>query len=84
MKFKGSLRVCLGATAVVIAAMAETALQLTKAKVSAAMLQIERTGYSPNDSQLTVTRAKLEVEMLQADLDYRQALERLKTLMGER
>jgi len=85
---------------------AELALQLTKAKVTAALkssyfeldrsrqlselthriastLQTQRTRYSPEDSELTLTKAKLDAEMFQADLSYRQSLARLKTLMGE-
>jgi hypothetical protein len=33
---------------------------------------------------MILTNEKLEVEMLRADLEYRQALARLKRLMGER
>lgn len=87
--------------------MAETALELTKAKVAAAVkssyfemdrsrqlsdlarrlseaIPVERVSYAKDDSELAVSRAKVEIEMLQADLDYRQAVEQLKTLMGER
>ena len=86
--------------------MAETALELTKAKVAAAVktsyfemdrsrqlsalarrisdaIPVERVSYSKDDSELAISRAKVEIEMLQADLDYRQALTQLKTLMGE-
>ena len=86
--------------------MAETALELTKAKVAAAVkssyfemdrsrqlselarrlsdsIPVERVSYAKDDSELAVSRAKVEIEMLQADLDYRQAVEQLKTLMGE-
>jgi outer membrane protein TolC len=86
--------------------MAETALELTKAKVAAAVkssyfemdrsrqlsalarrlsdaVPVERVSYAKDDSELAVARAKIEIEMLQADLDYRQALSQLKTLMGE-
>jgi outer membrane protein TolC len=86
--------------------MAETALELTKAKVAAAVkssyfemdrsrqlsalarrisdaIPVERVNYAKDDSELAVSRAKVEIEMLQADLDYRQAVEQLKTLMGE-
>jgi hypothetical protein len=45
-------------------------------------MQIQRTRYSPEDSELTLTKAKLEVEMFQADLNYRQVLARLKTLLS--
>jgi hypothetical protein len=86
--------------------MAETAVQLTKAKVAAAVkasffeldrsrqlselahrmttLTLQRTSYASESPEVTLTRAKLEVEMLQADLEYRQALARLKALMGRR
>ena len=86
--------------------MAETALQLTKAKVAAAVkssyfemdrsrqlsalarrlcdaIPVERVDYAKDDSEFAVARAKVEIEMLQADLDYRQAVGQLKTLMGE-
>ena len=86
--------------------MAETALQLTKAKVAAAVktsyfemdrsrqlselahrlsdaIPRENVAYSKGDPELVASRAKVEAEMLQADLDYRQALTQLKTLMGE-
>ena len=86
--------------------MAETALELTKAKVAAAVkssyfemdrsrqlselarrlseaIPVERVSYAKDDSELAVSRAKVEIEMVQADLDYRQALAQLKTLMGE-
>ena len=86
--------------------MAETALELTKAKVAAAVknsyfemdrsrhlselahrlsdaIPLERTSYSKDEPGLAIARAKVEVEMFQADLDYRQALAQLKTLMGE-
>ena len=87
--------------------MAETALELTKAKVSAAVkssyfqmdrsrelselarhlsdaIPVERVNYSKDNPELVVSRAKLEIEMLQADLDYRQSLAQLKALMGEK
>ena len=86
--------------------MAETALELTKAKVAAAVktsyfemdrsrqlselahrlsdaIPPEKVGYSKDDPELAASRAKVEVEMFQADLEYRQALAQLKTLMGE-
>ena len=86
--------------------MAETALELTKAKVAAAVktsyfqmdrsrqlsalahrlsdaIPVERISYAKGDSDLAVSRAKVEVEMFQADLEYRQSLAQLKTLMGE-
>jgi hypothetical protein len=86
--------------------MAETALELTKAKVAAtvktsyfeldrsrhvselahrlsAAIPLERVSHSKNDPEFAASRAKGEAEMLQADLDYRQALTQLRTLMGE-
>ena len=52
-----------------------------------AAIPLESVSYSRNergnDPELAASRAKVEVEMLQADLDYRQAVEQLKTLMGE-
>ena len=86
--------------------MAETAVELTKAKVAAAVkssyfemdrsrqlselahklqeaVPLERAGYDKNNPELTTTRAKIEVEALQADLAYRRALASLKTLMGK-
>ena len=87
--------------------MAETALELTKAKVATAVktsyfemdrsrqlselarrlsaaIPVERVGYTKSDPDLAVSQAKVEAEIFQADLDYRQALAQLKTLMGER
>jgi outer membrane protein TolC len=89
------------------AEMAEIALQLTKAKVSASVksshfelersrqlseltrrlasaIQVQRAVYEENGAEIAAAKkAKVEVEMFQADLDYRQALAKLKTLMGE-
>jgi outer membrane protein TolC len=44
---------------------------------------LERTGYDKDNPELTTTRAKIEIEALQADLAYRKALASLKTLMGK-
>ena len=87
---------------------AELALQLTKAKVAAAVksshlelersqqlseltrrlvsaVELQKASYDENSADVAATRqAKLEAEMFQADLDYRQALANLKTLIGER
>ena len=75
--------------------MAETARELTKAKVAAAVktsyfemgwsrqlsalarrlsdaIPVEKASYAKDDSELAVSQAKVEIEMLQADLDYRQ------------
>jgi outer membrane protein TolC len=90
------------------AEMAEIALQLTKAKVAAAVktshfelersrqlceltrrldsaIQLQRASYEENSAGIIAAKkAKVEAEMFQADLEYRQALSKLKTLMGER
>ncbi len=90
------------------AEMAEIALQLTKAKVSASVknsilelgrsrqmseltrrldsaVQLQRTSYEGNNTEtIAAKKAKVEAEMYQADLDYRQAMAKLKTLMGEK
>ena len=90
------------------AEMAEIALQLTQAKVAAAVksshfeversrqlseltrrldsaIQLQRASYDENSVEIfAAKKAKVEAEMFQADLDYRQALAKLKTLMGER
>lgn len=87
--------------------MAEIALQLTKAKVAAAVksshfelersrqlseltrrlesaIRLQRTAYGEGGAELVAAKkAKVEAEMFQADLEYRQALTRLKRLMGE-
>ena len=89
------------------AEMAEIAVQLTKAKVAAAVktshlelerlrqlselthrldsaIHLERTSYEERGAEVAAAKqAKVEAEMFQADLDYRQALAQLKTLMGE-
>jgi len=47
-------------------------------------IQVKRTNYEENDAELAAARkAKVEAEMFQSDLEYRQALAKLKTLMGE-
>jgi hypothetical protein len=46
---------------------------------------MQRASYEENSAEIMAEKkAKVEAEMFQADLDYRQALGRLKTLMGER
>jgi outer membrane protein TolC len=48
-------------------------------------IQVQRASYDENNAEIVAAKkAKVEAEMFQADLDYRQALARLKTLMGER
>ncbi len=86
--------------------MAETALELTRAKVAASVknsyfemeqsrklselahhlssaILAQRVGYAEDDPELAISRAKVEVEIFQADLDYRQALAQLRIKMGE-
>ena len=47
-------------------------------------IQLERTSYEKEGAEVAAAKqAKVEAEMFQADLDYRQALAKLKTLMGE-
>lgn len=56
--------------------------ELTRRLASA--IQVQRATYEENSAEITAAKkAKVEAEMFQADLDYRQALARLKTLMGE-
>jgi outer membrane protein TolC len=86
---------------------AEAALQLTKAKVAAAVktsyfdmdrsreltelahrmskeiISARTVSFASNDPAMAATQAKLDIETLQADLEYRQAVSRLRTLMGE-
>lgn len=87
--------------------MAETALQLTKAKVAAGVktsyfelqgarqlsdltrrmasaTQALNVSAKEEGSDAAITRAKIEMEMLQADLKYRQAISQMRSLMGYR
>ena len=48
-------------------------------------IQVQRTSYDLSSSEATAAKkAKVEAEMFQADLEYRQALAKLKILIGER
>jgi len=48
-------------------------------------IQLQRASYNEGNAEMIAAKkAKVEAEMFQADLDYRQALAKLKTLMGER
>ena len=38
-------------------------------------IPVEKVSYAKEDSELAISRAKVEIEMLQADLDYRQAVD---------
>ena len=49
----------------------------------ASVVQLQPTTYTTEDAQFSSTKAKLEVEVFQADLEYRQALATLKALMHE-
>jgi outer membrane protein TolC len=85
---------------------AEAALELTKAKVAAAVkaayfdmdrsrqlselahrisqeVSVKPASYTSDDPEATCSQAKVDIEILQADLEYREAFARLKTLMGE-
>jgi len=87
------------------AEMADMGVELTKAKVAAAVktsyLELDRARqlyqlarrmvstnqmveatYKPQDPQVESARAKIEADMFRAELQYRQAYARLKTLMG--
>jgi len=56
--------------------------ELTRRLCSA--IQVETVSYEGNGAeQQAAKEAKVEAEMFQADLDYREALAKLKTLMGE-
>jgi len=56
--------------------------ELTRRLESA--IQLQRASYEENSAEIIAAKkAKVEAGMFQADLDYRQALARLKTLMGE-
>ena len=50
----------------------------------ASAVQLQTTSYAPENDEFILTKAKLEVELFQADLEYRQALAALKALMHER
>jgi outer membrane protein TolC len=50
----------------------------------ASAVQLQATSYAPENDEVILTKAKLEVEVFQADLEYRQALAALKELMRER
>jgi hypothetical protein len=57
--------------------------QLTRRLASG--IELQKASYDENGAELAVARkAKVEAEMFQADLNYRQALANLKTLFGER
>jgi outer membrane protein TolC len=47
-------------------------------------VQLQTASYEENSAEMLAKKAKIEAAMFQSDLDYRQALTRLKTLMGER
>jgi outer membrane protein TolC len=48
-------------------------------------IQLQKASYEDNNAEITAAKkAKVEAEMFQADLAYREALAKLKTLMGEK
>jgi outer membrane protein TolC len=86
---------------------ADLGVQLTKAKVAAAVkssyYELERSrqltllarrmisatrvveaSYQPDNAEVESARAKVEADMFRAELEYRQAFARLKTLMGDK
>jgi outer membrane protein TolC len=86
--------------------MADLGVQLTKAKVAAAVkssyFELERSrqftqlarrmasatrvveaSYQPDNPEVESARAKVEADMFRAELEYRQAYARLKSLMGD-
>jgi outer membrane protein TolC len=86
---------------------ADLGVQLTKAKVAAAVkssyYELERfrqftllarrmmsatrvveANYQPDNAEVESARAKVEADMFRAELEYRQAFARLKTLMGDK
>jgi hypothetical protein len=87
--------------------MAETAEQLTKAKVAASVkssyfatqrsrqlsemrhrlasaTRLRTVSLQEDSLDSSATRAEFEAEMFETDLEYRQALSKLKALMGEK
>jgi hypothetical protein len=85
---------------------AEAALELTKAKVAAAVkasyfemdrsrqltelahrlsaeVSVREVSSRQDDSDRASSQARIDIEIFQADLEYRQALAKVKTLMGE-
>ena len=47
-------------------------------------VRVQTTGYVPENAELLLTKARLEVEIFQADLEYREALAGFKALIRER
>jgi hypothetical protein len=67
------------------AAPGERARQLSElAHRMVSAVGVQTTGYARENTEFFLPKAKLEVEMFQADLEYRQALAGLKALIGER
>jgi outer membrane protein TolC len=54
--------------------------QLARRMVSAT--QVVEASYKPDDPEVESARAKMEADMFRAELEYRQAYAKLKTLMG--
>jgi len=63
----------------------ERARQLSElAHRMASAVPVQATDYAPENAELFLTKARLEAEMFQADLEYGEALAGLKGLMHER
>jgi outer membrane protein TolC len=59
--------------------------QLTQlARRMAAATRLVEASYQPDNPEVESARAKVEADMFRAELEYRQAFARLKSLMGER
>jgi hypothetical protein len=50
----------------------------------ASATRVVEASYQPDNPEVESAKAKVEAEMFRAELEYRQALAKLKTLMGER
>jgi hypothetical protein len=50
----------------------------------AAATRLVEASYQPDNPEVESARAKVEADMFRAELEYRQAYARLRSLMGER
>ncbi len=63
----------------------ERSRQFTQlARRMASATKIVEASYQPDDPEVESARAKVEADMFRAELEYRQSLAKLKTLMGEK
>jgi outer membrane protein TolC len=63
----------------------ERSRQFTQlARRMASATQIVEASYQPDNPEVESARARVEAEMFRAELEYRQALAKLKTLMGQK